>query len=66
MQYQQNKPPLIHHQPMMKAQLTIRRTIMAKGQQRANKEVKKPKKSKEVIVPAGFITPAKPSLPAKK
>ena len=29
-------------------------------------DLKKPKKSKEVIVPAGFITPAKPSLPAKK
>jgi hypothetical protein len=39
---------------------------MAKGQQRANKEAKKPKKSKDIIVPAGFITPAKPSQPTKK
>lgn len=38
---------------------------MAKGQQRGNKETKKPKKSKEVVVPAGFITPSKPSLPQK-
>jgi hypothetical protein len=39
---------------------------MAKGQQRANKEAKKPKKSKDIIVPTGFINPAKPSLPTKK
>lgn len=39
---------------------------MAKGQQRANKEAKKPKKSKDVVVPAGFITPSKASLPTKK
>jgi len=38
---------------------------MAKGQQRNNRETKKPKKSKEVVVPAGFITPSKPSLPQK-
>jgi hypothetical protein len=38
---------------------------MAKGQQRGNKETKKPKKSKEVVVPVAFITPAKPSLPQK-
>ena len=39
---------------------------MAKSQQRSNKEAKKPKKGKEVVVPAGFITPAKASLPQKK
>jgi hypothetical protein len=38
---------------------------MAKGQQRKNKETKKPKQSKEVVVPAGFITPSKPSMPQK-
>ncbi len=38
---------------------------MAKGQQRANKEIKKPKKSKQVVVPSAFITPAKPSAPQK-
>lgn len=33
---------------------------MAKGQVRGNKEVKKPKKPKQVIVPVGsFITPPK-------
>lgn len=34
---------------------------MAKGQLRGNKEAKKPKKSKQVVVPAGssFITPPK-------
>ena len=31
---------------------------MAKGQQRKNKETKKPKQSKEVVVPAGFIIPS--------
>jgi len=37
-----------------------RRIIMAKGQVRGNKEVKKPKKPKQVVVPAGsFITPPK-------
>lgn len=39
---------------------------MAKGQQRGNKEVKKPKKDKQVVLPAGtFITPPKPVLPHK-
>jgi len=42
-----------------------RRIIMAKGQQRKNKETKKPKQSKEVVVPAGFIIPSKPSMPQK-
>lgn len=39
---------------------------MAKGQQRGNKETKKPKKDKQVVVPAGtFITPPKAPLPHK-
>ncbi len=38
---------------------------MAKGQQRGNKETKKPKKDKTVVVPVAFITPAKPSQPQK-
>lgn len=38
---------------------------MAKGQQRKNKEAKKPKQSKDVVVPTGFITPSKPSTPQK-
>jgi hypothetical protein len=42
-----------------------RRITMAKGQQRGNKETKKPKKSKDVVVPTGFITPSKPSMPQK-
>jgi hypothetical protein len=34
-----------------------RRIIMAKGQVRGNKEAKKPKKPKQVVVPVGsFIT----------
>jgi hypothetical protein len=37
-----------------------RRITMAKGQVRGNKEAKKPKKPKQVVVPAGsFITPPK-------
>ena len=39
---------------------------MAKGQLRGNKEAKKPKKPKEVVVPAGsFITPPKAAIPVK-
>ena len=39
---------------------------MAKGQQRGNKETKKPKKDKQVVIPVGsFITPSKPALPHK-
>lgn len=39
---------------------------MAKGQLRGNKEAKKPKKPKQVVVPAGsFITPPKAGKPAK-
>jgi hypothetical protein len=33
---------------------------MAKGQSRSNKEVKKPKKSKVVVVPNSLIVPVKP------
>jgi len=40
---------------------------MAKGQQRGNKEAKKPKKEKQVVVPVStFITPQKGSLPHKQ
>lgn len=39
---------------------------MAKGQVRGNKEAKKPKKPKQVVVPVGsFITPPKTSNPIK-
>ncbi len=39
---------------------------MAKGQVRGNKEAKKPKKPKQVVVPVGsFITPPKAANPAK-
>lgn len=42
---------------------------MAKGQQRSNREHKKPKQPKKVAVPSSFVpTPAKPAavLPGKK
>ena len=40
---------------------------MAKGQARSNKEAKKPKKDKRVLVPtANFITPSKAVLPHKQ
>ncbi|WP_269083881.1 hypothetical protein [Thiobacillus denitrificans] len=39
---------------------------MAKGQVRGNKEAKKPKKPKQVVVPVGsFITPPKADKPTK-
>ncbi len=39
---------------------------MAKGQVRGNKEAKKPKKPKQVVVPVGsFITPQKAEKPTK-
>lgn len=38
---------------------------MAKGQIRGNKEIKKPKKSKDIVVPASSIIPLKSSV-AKK
>lgn len=43
----------------------IRRNIMAKGQQHKNKEVKKPKQDKKVVVVSGAIRPIVPST-AKK
>lgn len=40
---------------------------MAKGQIRGNKEVKKPKQEKKVVVPpGGIIAPTKAPLPHKK
>lgn len=39
---------------------------MAKGQIKSNKEAKKPKKSKEVVVPNSSIIPLKSSTPSKK
>lgn len=39
---------------------------MAKGQLRSNKEAKKPKKPKQVVVPTGsFISPPKSGKPIK-
>jgi hypothetical protein len=35
----------------------FRRNIMAKGQQRKNKEVKKPKQDKKVVVVSGSFIP---------
>ena len=37
---------------------------MAKGQIKSNKETKKPKKSKEVVIPTNSVIPMKPA--AKK
>lgn len=39
---------------------------MAKGQIKSNKEAKKPKKSKEVVVPVNSVIPMKSSTTAKK
>jgi hypothetical protein len=39
---------------------------MAKGQIKSNKETKKPKKSKDVVVPTSFITPTKSGVVPKK
>jgi hypothetical protein len=48
------------------SQALARRATMAKGQLRGNKEAKKPKKSKDVVVPAGsFLVPPKSGKPAK-
>jgi hypothetical protein len=45
---------------------TVRRNIMAKGQQRGNKEAKKPKKEKQPTAPIGtFITMPKVIQPHK-
>ncbi|GEM_PF-505065 len=57
----QNNLPIFHHAPMMILAYIwaarLRSVIMAKGQIRGNKEVKKPKKSKEVVVPPSAIKP---------
>ena len=48
------------------SEATARRITMAKGQLRGNKEAKKPKKPKQVVVPVGsFITPPKAANPVK-
>jgi hypothetical protein len=48
------------------SEAVARRMIMAKGQVRGNKEAKKPKKPKQVVVPVGsFITPPKSGKPEK-
>jgi hypothetical protein len=48
------------------SEAVARRRIMAKGQLRGNKEAKKPKKPKQVVVPVGsFITPPKSGKPEK-
>jgi hypothetical protein len=48
------------------SEATARSITMAKGQLRGNKEAKKPKKPKQVVVPVGsFITPPKAGNPAK-
>lgn len=53
----QNNPPIFIHQPMMKQAEHLRGIIMAKGQQRKNKEVKKPKQDKKVVVVSGSVIP---------
>jgi hypothetical protein len=45
--------------------VNMRRVMMAKGQIRGNKEIKKPKKSKDVVVPLSSIIPLKSSTPKK-
>jgi hypothetical protein len=48
------------------SEVTARSITMAKGQIRGNKEAKKPKKPKQVVVPVGsFITPPKADKPSK-
>ena len=39
---------------------------MAKGQERSNKEVKKPKKDKKVVVFSGGLIPSRAPAPIKK
>lgn len=39
---------------------------MAKGQERSNKEIKKPKKDKKVVVLSGSVIPTKSSVMPKK
>jgi len=58
--------PLHHFNPGLHAQASLRRNIMAKGQQRSNKEVKKPKKDKQTTAPIGtFIPMPKTIMPHK-
>jgi len=48
------------------SEAVARRNTMAKGQLRGNKEAKKPKKPKQVVVPVGsFIAPPKTGKPIK-
>jgi hypothetical protein len=48
------------------SEVVARRITMAKGQLRGNKEAKKPKKPKQVVVPAGSpIIPPKAAKPSK-
>jgi hypothetical protein len=63
-------PTAVNHLPLIIACLhstgMTRRNIMAKGQQRTNKEVKKPKKDKQTTAPIGtFIPMPKTTLPHK-
>jgi hypothetical protein len=63
-------PTAVNHLPLIIACLhsagTTRRNIMAKGQQRTNKEMKKPKKDKQATAPIGtFIPMPKTILPHK-
>lgn len=39
---------------------------MAKEQERSNKEVKKPKKDKKVVLVSGGLIPSRASVPIKK
>ena len=65
-----SNPPIFLHQPMMNSisyrvyrksnqfkNLVLWRAIMAKGQQKKNKETKKPKQDKKVVVVSGSIVP---------
>ncbi|HQS44195.1 MAG TPA: hypothetical protein PLJ70_07175, partial [Methylotenera sp.] len=54
LQYLGNNPPIFLHQPIMNT-ANFRGNIMAKGQQRKNKEVKKPKQDKKVVVVSGSV-----------
>jgi hypothetical protein len=59
--------PLNHCRPGSLHGASLRRNIMAKGQQRSNKEVKKPKKDKQTTAPIGtFIPMPKTTLPKSK
>jgi hypothetical protein len=48
------------------SEVVARRITMPKGQLRGNKEAKKPKKPKQVVVPVGsFMPPPKSGKPIK-